>query len=157
MRWVVLSILCLLWLFPAIDGTAAQDAPIARIAPVTVETQSGSTVFMAEIADTEELRTRGLMFRHRLPPDRAMLFDFKVTRQVMMWMRNTRIPLDMIFIKANGRVAKVAEDTVPMSETIIDSEVPVAFVLEVAAGTARRIGLKPGDRVVYRAASNPSG
>lgn len=145
MRFFVFVVMCLMFLLPAL----AEDAPISRIEPLSVETAAGTTVFGAEIADTDELRARGLMFRHLLPEDRAMLFDFKETRQVMMWMKNTRISLDMIFIRPDGVVSKIAENTVPMSEDIISSEEPVAFVLEVAAGTAKRIGLVPGDRVIH--------
>jgi uncharacterized protein len=87
------------------------------------------------------------MFRHHLPEDRAMLFDWGRVEPVSMWMRNTYVSLDMIFIAADGRVVRVAERTEPLSETTIASGVPVAAVLEVVAGTAERIGLKAGDRV----------
>ncbi len=129
---------------------AANDVPVARVEPVVLRTATGDVTLLAEIADSYELRARGLMFRHRLPEGRAMLFDFKQTRPVMMWMKNTHIPLDMVFIRANGTIARIAENTTPMSEDIIESGEPVAFVLEVPAGTARRIGLAPGDRVLHR-------
>jgi len=119
----------------------------ARLEQVVVETAQGRFAFTTEIADTPELRQRGLMFRQRVPEDRAMLFDWGRVEPVSMWMRNTLVSLDMIFIAADGRVAKVAEATEPLSETTISSDGPVAAVLEVVAGTARRIGLEPGDRV----------
>jgi len=150
-------VLCFLFLIFFAGPAPSQDAPLARIEQVVVETAVGSTVFLTEIADTDELRSRGLMFRHRLPDDRAMLFDCKETRPVMMWMKNTHIALDMVFIRPGGLVAKVAENTVPMSKTIIDSGEPVAYVLEIAAGTARRIGLKPGDRVIHALIGNANG
>ena len=138
----------LLCLVAAAAGWAAE--PAFRLEPVTIATASGETIFTAEIADSEILRERGLMFRHDLPQDRAMLFDFGEERQVGMWMKNTYIPLDMIFIRADGTVAAVAENTVPHSLRVIGIEEPVLAVLEVGAGTAKRIGLKPGDRVYHR-------
>ena len=126
---------------------AGRAAEPARLEPVVVETAQGRFTFTAEIADTPELRRRGLMFRHQLPQDRAMLFDWGRIEPVSMWMRNTYVSLDMIFIAPDGRVAKVAEATEPLSDTTISSGGPVAAVLEVVAGTAERIGLKPGDRV----------
>jgi hypothetical protein len=78
-----------------------------------------------------------------------MLFDFKTDRPVAMWMRNTRIPLDMLFIARDGRVANIAERAVPFSEQTIPSAGPVRAVLELAGGTASRLGIKPGDRVVH--------
>lgn len=127
-------------------GRAAEPA---RVEPLAVETAKGSFTFAVEIADTPELRQRGLMFRHRLPDDRGMLFDWGAVRPVSMWMRNTYISLDMVFIASDGQVVDVVEETEPLSETIISSSEPVAAVLELAAGTAERIGLKPGDRVVH--------
>lgn len=139
--------LAFLALLVLIQGTRASDP--ARIEPVVIETAQGRFTFSAEIADTPELRQRGLMFRQRLPEDRAMLFDWGVVKPVSMWMRNTYVSLDMIFITADGRVARIAEATEPFSETTIASGVPVAAVLEVVAGTAKRIGLKAGDRVIH--------
>ena len=138
-------------LFICFAAVAARaETPVFRRETVTIVTASGETEFTAEIADSEALRQRGLMFRYTLPPDRAMLFDFGEARPVGMWMKNTYIALDMIFIRADGRVAAVAENTVPHSLEVIGSEEPVLAVLEVAAGTASRIGLKPGDKVYHR-------
>ncbi len=117
---------------------------------VEIETATGRHSFKTEIADTPAERERGLMFRQTLPPDRAMLFDWGEDRVATMWMRNTFISLDMIFIKRNGMVESIAENTVPQSLDTISSNGLVAAVLEVAAGTARRIALKPGDRVRHR-------
>lgn len=146
MRGIAAILLVFLGLFALAPARAAEPA---RVEPVIIETASGRYTFQAEIADTPELRERGLMFRHRLPEGRAMLFDWGSVSEVAMWMKNTYIPLDMIFITRSGKVANVAENTVPFSETIIPSEGPVAGVLEVAAGTAKRIGLKPGDTVLH--------
>lgn len=146
MRVVLMGLF--LCFFAAVAALA--EEPVARLEPVTIVTASGETAFTAEIADSELSRQRGLMFRHDLPADRAMLFDFGQARPVGMWMKNTYIALDMIFIRADGRVAAVAENTVPHSLRVIGVEEPVLAVLEVAAGTASRIGLKPGDRVYHR-------
>jgi uncharacterized membrane protein (UPF0127 family) len=121
-----------------------------RVELVVIETDTGTHQFNTEVADTPTLRERGLMFRHELAGDRAMLFDWGRELVATMWMRNTYVPLDMIFIASDGRVAGIAENTVPQSLETISSGVPVAAVLEVAAGTARRIRLKPGDRVIHR-------
>lgn len=157
MRFLKFVLLGLILSLTGLVPATAKDAPVARIEQVVIETSKGRIPFVAEIADTEQLRSRGLMFRYRMPDNHAMLFDFKQSREVMMWMKNTHISLDMLFIKADGRVVKVAENTTPLSRAIIDSDEPVAFVLEVVAGTASRIGLKPGDRVVHTLMGNASG
>jgi uncharacterized membrane protein (UPF0127 family) len=90
------------------------------------------------------------MFRQRLPEDRGMLFDFGQPRPVAMWMKNTYVPLDMVFIRADGTVAYVAENTVPKSLEAIGVREPMRAVLELAAGTAKRIGLRAGDTVYHR-------
>ena len=129
-----------------ISGAAVADLTW-RVQPVTVTTASGDHVFQSEIADTGLLRARGLMERPSLAADRAMLFDFERTAPVTMWMKNTYISLDMIFIREDGIVHWIERDTVPYSKAIISSGGPVRAVLEVAAGTAVRIGVKPGDVV----------
>lgn len=143
---VVLAVMCI-WA-PAAQPQAT-PAP-AAIERVVIETASGAHTFKAEIADTPALRERGLMFRHKLPADRAMLFDWGDVRVATMWMRNTFVALDMIFISSTGHIERIAENTEPQSLEIISSRVPVAAVLEVAAGTAARLGIKPGDKVVHR-------
>jgi uncharacterized membrane protein (UPF0127 family) len=123
---------------------------VGKQEPLTIVTDAGKTEFKVEIADTDASREEGLMFRSSLPPDAGMLFDFKVTDQVAFWMKNTFVPLDMVFIRADGTVARIAADTTPLSEKTVPSEQPVRFVLEVNAGTAKRIGLKVGDKVMNR-------
>jgi uncharacterized membrane protein (UPF0127 family) len=90
------------------------------------------------------------MFRRELPHGRGMLFDFVGEGPIAMWMKNTYVSLDMIFIRADGRIARIAENTTPQSETTIPSGVPVKAVLEVVGGTAKRLGISPGDRVAHR-------
>ena len=117
---------------------------------VEIAGKSGVHVFTVEIADTDAARERGLMYRKELPPGRGMLFDFHREQQVGFWMRNTLIPLDMIFIDGRGRIVSIAQNAKPLSEDVIMSGGPVRAVLEVIGGTARRLGIAPGDRV-----SNP--
>ncbi|OAP34544.1 hypothetical protein AU381_24775 [Sinorhizobium glycinis] len=100
-----------------------------------------------ELAVEPDQREQGLMHRRQMAPDHGMLFDFGETRRVMMWMRNTYLPLDMLFIAEEGTVRTIHENAVPLSEAIIDSEEPVAFVLELNAGTVQRLGIRLGDRI----------
>ena len=103
--------------------------------------------FTVELAANDAERERGLMFRKELPEGRGMLFDFKEERPVSFWMHNTYIPLDMIFIRGDGRILSIAENTKPLSDALIPSGGPVRAVLEVIGGTARKLGIAPGDRV----------
>jgi uncharacterized membrane protein (UPF0127 family) len=154
MLWVTVAFLFLC--IPA-GVSLADDAQPAKFEELTVETAKGQTRFSVEVADTPQLRQRGLMFRRDLPADRGMLFDFGKPRPVQMWMKNTYIPLDMIFIRADGTVVGIGADTVPLSEDTVGVAEPVKGVLEVVAGTAARIGLKPGDRIRHRIFGTGSG
>jgi uncharacterized membrane protein (UPF0127 family) len=128
----------------AASGVArAADA----LSPLAIHTASGTHRFNVELADTAEKRTVGLMHRPAMPADSGMLFDFKTDAPVTMWMRNTRIPLDMLFITHDGRIANIAERTVPFSEATIPSKGPVRAVLELNGGTSARLKIRPGDRV----------
>ena len=127
----------------------AQDTAKLRVEPVTVETERGKEIFKAEIADTPALRQQGLMYRKEMAPDEGMLFDFGAPRPVHMWMKNTYISLDMIFIRKDGTVIAIGANTKPLSEAVVGVEEPVRGVLEVIAGTAARLGLKPGDRIFH--------
>ncbi|MBI1204897.1 MAG: DUF192 domain-containing protein [Rhodopseudomonas sp.] len=117
--------------------------------PHTLEiaSKTGVHVFSVEIADTDAARAKGLMFRKELPEGQGMLFDFKQDQDVAFWMENTYIPLDMIFIRGDGRILNIAENTTPLSTRQIPSAGPVRGVLEVIAGTVRKYGIAPGDRV----------
>lgn len=118
---------------------------------LTVQTRSGRQhVFTVEIAADDATRSQGLMYRTELAPDAGMLFDFQAEREVFFWMKNTYVALDMIFARADGTIASIARDTTPLSERTISSKEPVRFVLEVVAGTARRLGIEPGDRIDHR-------
>jgi uncharacterized membrane protein (UPF0127 family) len=132
-----------LWVF---TGLAAQAASVQ---PLEIVTKSGVQVFSVEMATTEEEKTTGLMYRKELPDGKGMLFDFTPEQQVSMWMKNTYISLDMIFIRADGRILRIAENTEPESTRIISSGGLAKGVLEVIAGTVKKYGIAPGDRVAH--------
>jgi uncharacterized membrane protein (UPF0127 family) len=111
-----------------------------------LHTAKGDFAFALEIADTEQTRERGLMFRTSLAPDAGMLFDYHREQLATFWMQNTLIPLDMIFIAADGTVKTIKVNARPMDTTTIPSGVPVRFVLEIAGGRSQEIGLKVGDK-----------
>ena len=121
----------------------------ASIQPLEIATRSGVQVFSVEMATTEEEKTTGLMYRKELADGKGMLFDFSPEQQVSMWMKNTYISLDMIFIRADGRILRIAENTEPHSTKIISSGGLAKGVLEVIAGTAQKYGIAPGDRVAH--------
>lgn len=130
---------------------AAIPTAVAQVSQDRLEIVSatGRHAFRVEVADTDEKRAEGLMYRTKLDPDYGMLFDFKREQNVYFWMKNTYVSLDMIFVRADGTIAHIAEDTVPLSEATVSSRAPVRFVFEVVAGTTKRLGIKPGDRVVH--------
>jgi len=129
---------------------AAALAPARAAEQATIEIVSGSGVhaFAVELATTDAERERGLMFRKELPEGQGMLFDFQRDQPVAFWMHNTYIPLDMMFIRSDGRIVRIEENAKPESDDLIPSGAPVRAVLEVIGGTARQLGIKPGDRVV---------
>ena len=137
--------LALLTLCAAPIGARA-DGTLERLSIVTA---SGPHAFQVEVMRNDEDRERGLMYRRFLPADRGMLFDFKTAQPVMMWMKNTYIPLDMVFIGPDGRVVSTAQNAEPLSEKIIPSNGKALGVLEVNAGTVAKIGVQPGDRVEH--------
>jgi uncharacterized membrane protein (UPF0127 family) len=118
---------------------------------LTLHTATGAHVIEAEIASTLEEKQRGLMFRTSVPQGTGMLFPYDQPQELTMWMHNTYVSLDMVFIRADGVVHRIAKRTEPMSDNIIASEGNVKAVLELAAGESDRLGIKPGDRVEYRA------
>ena len=125
-------------------------APAQAAGQDTIEIVSASGVhaFTVELAANDPERERGLMFRKELPEGQGMLFDFQHDQPVAFWMHNTYISLDMIFIRGDGRIARIEDSAKPESDRLIPSGAPVRAVLEVIAGTASRLGIKPGDRVV---------
>lgn len=126
---------------------ASARAGAASFQPLEIVTRNGVQVFSVEMATTEEEKQTGLMYRRELADGKGMLFDFNPEQEVSMWMKNTYVSLDMIFIRADGRILRIAENTEPMSTKIISSRGPARAVLEVVAGTAQKYGIRPGDRV----------
>jgi uncharacterized protein len=133
----------------ALSAPTTFSAWAAKVEPLEIITKSGVQVFSVELATTEEEKTTGLMYRKELPDGKGMLFDFSPAQEVSMWMKNTYISLDMIFIRPDGRVLRIAENTEPLSTKIIPSGGPAKAVLEVIAGTARKYGIQPGDRIAH--------
>jgi uncharacterized protein len=144
-RQILFSIIASLTL-----ASTARAEEAARIEALSIVSETSATLFAAEIADTDELRSRGLMFRHLLPSDRAMLFDFGTPRPAAMWMKNTYISLDMLFVRTDGTIAALAENTEPLSTQVISVDEPVKGVVELAAGTVKRLGIKRNDKVYHQ-------
>ena len=117
---------------------------------LSIRTRQGAEWFTVYIADTPARSQQGLMYLKWLPVDYGMLFPQDAPRAMSMWMKNTLIPLDMLFIDAQGRVVYIRERTTPLSEDIISSPVPVKAVLELAGGECAKLGIKVGDRVRHR-------
>jgi uncharacterized protein len=117
---------------------------------LTLHTAGGDHRIDIEVAESDREQQHGLMFRQSIGDNEGMLFPYPNAREITMWMRNTFIPLDMIFIRGDGIVHRIATDTEPFSENIIASQGAVTAVLEMKAGSARRLGIKPGDRVEYK-------
>ncbi len=141
-------------LIPVLALVLAISAPAQRLAaqqlqPLEIASKNGLHIFGVELATTPEEQSRGLMFRRELPPMQGMLFDFKREQPTSFWMKNTYVSLDMIFIRADGTILRIAENTVPLSEAMVPSGGPVRAVLEVVAGTAKKLGIAPGDRVSH--------
>jgi uncharacterized membrane protein (UPF0127 family) len=130
---------------------ARAQAPLQSFAvsSLTIDTAKGPQRFSIEIATTPQQQEQGLMFRRELAADAGMLFIFPDVRTAEFWMHDTLIPLDMIFIAADGHIADIHERAVPMSDAVITSRVPVRAVLEVNGGTVGRLGIKDGDLVRY--------
>ena len=130
-------------------GLFAGSVQAMRSESMTLHTARGPQVIRVEITETMEEKARGLMFRMRLPDGEGMLFGYDPPREITMWMRNTLIPLDMVFIRSDGVVHRIEASTHPLSEEIIASRGDVAACLELAGGAAERMGLKPGDWVEH--------
>lgn len=129
--------------------TLAQDDVTFERSTLKIETVDAVHSFEIEIAKDDAQRARGLMFRNEMEPDAGMLFIYRRDRVLTMWMANTYLPLDMLFIGADGRIVRIAENTIPLSRTTISSRKRARAVLELNAGTARRLGINAGDRVIY--------
>lgn len=129
-------------------------APLAQaqsdaLEPLAIVSGDKRHAFQVEVMRTPETRARGLMHRQHLPQDRGMLFDFGRVEPVAMWMENTFISLDMLFIRADGTIARIASRTEPLSRRTIPSGEPVLSVLEINGGQSESLGIRPGDRVEH--------
>ena len=156
--------LALLALTPLLAGTRAARAqdkeptgpqPELPKEKLVITTRDGTQhVFQVEMALKPEQQITGLMFRPSVPADGGMLFDWGTARDSQMWMKNTLAPLDMVFINQDGTIRSIVENTVPGSLAVIDSRGPVRATLELAAGTAERLGLRVGDKVAQHILGN---
>lgn len=124
--------------------------------PLTIDTAAGTRTFDIEIAETLEQKSIGLMFRRNLAEDSGMLFPYAPEQELTMWMRNTLIPLDMLFVRSDGVIHRIEAWTEPLSERVIPSNGPVTAVLELGGGVAAKLGIKPGDRINHRHFTKPA-
>ena len=133
------------------DPASCHGQPELRpLQPLTLRTGRGPVRFMVEFAANDRTREYGLMCRRAVAPDRGMLFDFKVPSDgIAFWMRNTLIPLDIVFIRPDGRVLSIARNVPPLDETPVPAGGQIRAVLELASGRADQIGLMPGDQVTH--------
>lgn len=122
---------------------------------LTIDATHDRFEFQVEMAVSPEQRSQGLMFRESLEEDRGMLFDFGRPQRASMWMRNTYVPLDMLFIDADGRITQIAANTQPLSDAVVASREPVRAVLELRGGVSAKLGIKPGDRVIHPLFTEP--
>jgi uncharacterized membrane protein (UPF0127 family) len=133
----------------AAEAGAAAALESFETSSLTIVSAHGRHRFTVELAETPAQLQQGLMFRPSLAPDAGMLFDFKIPTVAAMWMRNTLIPLDMLFVDAHGTIVNIQARAVPESDAIIAAAAPVRAVLELNGGTAARLGIAPGDRVLH--------
>ena len=153
----LLSLLLLLGSLWAAGAAPAQAQSMGSLVTfgqgeLSIETAKGDNHdFQVEIAETSEQRAQGLMFRRQMAGDAGMLFLFGGSKERAMWMKNTFIPLDMLFIDEAGEIVRIEQRTVPQSLRAIVSGQPVSAVLELNAGTTSRLGINPGDRVIHPA------
>jgi len=131
-------------------NSSESESVFFDISEVTIVTADGHHRFWTEIAQSTAQRQQGLMGRREMPADRGMLFDFRSLQQIHMWMKNTYIPLDMIFLDETGRITAIAANTTPLSTTVLSSPGPARAVLELNGGTAVLLGIKVGDKVLHR-------
>ena len=117
---------------------------------LTIRTPDAVHNFTVEVAESSAQQAQGLMFRTELPSDKGMIFPLAQDREASFWMKNTVIPLDIIFIRRDGTIESIVADTTPYSLDPVRSQGPIATVLEIAAGRAAELGIGPGDTVTWR-------
>jgi len=140
-------------LFASSAGAQLQRFAMSEL---TIVGSNGPHRFTVEVAETPAQMEQGLMFRRGMAPDAGMLFDYKTPTVATMWMRNTLIPLDMLFVDAQGRIVNIHERAVPLSTDVISAAAPVRAVIELNGGTAARTGIAPGDQVRHPIFGNAS-
>jgi uncharacterized protein len=144
MQYVVVIVAFIL---TGVTTPAARALETFPVASLTIETKAGAQKISVEVATTPKQYAQGLMYRREMASDAGMVFVYQRAGKVSMWMKNTLIPLDMVFIDDSGKITKIVERTTPMSLDIISSGGPVRGVLELNGGTTSRLGVKAGDRV----------
>ncbi len=144
--------------FFALSTALAVSLPLAACSDesrLVIQSETGAHAFTVEVVDTPESRAKGLMYVQELADNAGMLFDFEQERLVSFWMRNTFIPLDMIFIGADGEIKNIHVNARPHDETSIPSAAPVQFVLEIPGGRTVELGIEAGDRVEHARITKP--
>jgi uncharacterized membrane protein (UPF0127 family) len=139
---------------PPAKARAAEHASKMQRVPLSIATARGVRRFIVEVARSGDEQERGLMFRTKVPAGTGMLFPMSPPRPAGFWMKNTLVPLDMIFIRADGTIARIAANTVPQTLDVVDSGEPVAAVLELAGGAAAAQGIAANDRVRWSGRAN---
>ncbi len=148
LRLFVVFVLTLAWAGGIPNAASADNVSLS------IKTDKALHTFTVEVMQNPADRARGLMHRKHLDADHGMLFDFGEPINAMMWMKNTYIPLDMLFIRSDGKIANIARDTVPLSTEILGSKGLVRYVLEINAGLSMKLGISPGDHVVVPGAAH---
>lgn len=151
----ILASILISLLFLAGPSLASEEVVRLPVEQVIVTSDRGDIAFATEIATSDETRSRGLMFRRSMGEREAMLFHWPSPRLVSMWMRNTYLSLDMLFVTADGTVVHVQADTVPESLQVLSAGREVSAVMEVVAGTAAKLGIRPGSRLKHRFFNGP--
>jgi uncharacterized protein len=128
-------------------SSSAIASPSLPVITIAVDTSAGRKAFSVEVASDARSQQRGLMFRRKMAPDAGMLFDFHDSLMLTFWMKNTFLPLDMLFIRTDGTISTIAPNAVPLTTTPIPSAEPVRAVLEINGGRAQQLGIHAGDRV----------
>ncbi|MEH6700966.1 DUF192 domain-containing protein [Parasphingorhabdus sp.] len=129
--------------------TLLSEAGLKQV-PLSIQTSDALHSFVVEVAETGAEQAKGLMFRTEIAPDKGMIFPFAEDRVASFWMKNTVIPLDIIFIRRDGTIESIAANTTPYSLDPVLSNEPIATVLEIAAGRAAELGIAPGDTVTWK-------
>lgn len=151
-RTVIMAATLVLYAISGSYGAESLHAP--KLTPLSITGKNRSSSFTVELATSPQQLSSGLMHRQALADDHGMLFIFPQTKEQYMWMKNTLIPLDMLFIDDTGNIVNIAANNRPLDETIISSEKPAKATLEVIGGTCERLGIQVGDKVIHEAFSD---